>query len=145
MAVDTARKRLSALGARRPPLRRAGIPDGTIDQIDRQTITWYYGGILAGAPPSAAAIDKQLNDIIRERLETELGVSGDTTSLWEWYLEVQLGHVGQVNDLHFEWLGSFGYSSTTLQGRIKERLNTLGYTGDIDDMFFESWYNGDYF
>lgn len=46
MALDTAKKRHSALTFRRhyPPL-----PDGTIDQADRQTLIGLYGGILAQA------------------------------------------------------------------------------------------------
>lgn len=47
MAVDTAVKRHSALVyvAGAPPL-----PDGTISQADRQTLTGSYSGILAAAP-----------------------------------------------------------------------------------------------
>ena len=47
MAIDTATKRASALGTRRR--RLLPIPDGTIDQADRQTLLWCYGGILAAA------------------------------------------------------------------------------------------------
>lgn len=41
MAVDTAAKRASALAMTLP------IPDGTIDQGDRQHVLWTYGGVLA--------------------------------------------------------------------------------------------------
>ena len=41
MAIDTAAKRASVM--------HMIIPDGSIDQADRQTITWMYGGILASA------------------------------------------------------------------------------------------------
>jgi len=46
--IDTAAKRQSALTFRQI-WRRGLIPDGTIDQADRQTIAYSYGGILAGA------------------------------------------------------------------------------------------------
>ena len=46
--IDTAAKRQSALTFRQI-CRRGLIPDGTIDQADRQTIAYSYGGILAGA------------------------------------------------------------------------------------------------
>ncbi len=46
MAIDTAAKRASVAGMI--------IPDGTLDQGDRQTIAGFYGGILATA---AVAVD----------------------------------------------------------------------------------------
>jgi hypothetical protein len=51
--IDTPQKRLSALARRRLPwLRRftLPIPDGTIDQGDRQHILGLYSGIAAGEP-----------------------------------------------------------------------------------------------
>ncbi len=48
MAIDTAKKRASALSFGR--LYRLVPPDGTIDQADRQTIAGLYGGILADSP-----------------------------------------------------------------------------------------------
>jgi hypothetical protein len=49
MAVDTAAKRNSACASRRLPWSRRFLPfpDGTIDQADRQTVVFVYGGILA--------------------------------------------------------------------------------------------------
>jgi len=49
MAIDTARKRASVAGVGKIWRGRAIIPDGTIDQGDRQQIAWSYSGILAGA------------------------------------------------------------------------------------------------
>ena len=46
MALDTAAKRASALGYEVAPSLFI-IPDGTIDQGDRQTIADLYSGILA--------------------------------------------------------------------------------------------------
>ena len=51
MAIDTAKKRYSALGQRwgRLPFGRrfaVPLPDGTIDQADRQQLGFVYGGIL---------------------------------------------------------------------------------------------------
>ncbi len=54
MAIDTAAKRASALGDC-DYTQQFVIPDGTIDQGDRQTIADCYGGILA-APLGIAAL-----------------------------------------------------------------------------------------
>lgn len=43
MAVDTENKRRSVL-------HNLPAPDGTVDQPDRQQVTWNYSGILAEAP-----------------------------------------------------------------------------------------------
>ena len=52
MAIDSAAKRASAaaVSLEMPMV----IPDGTIDQADRQTIAYMYGGIAASAPAGAA-------------------------------------------------------------------------------------------
>jgi len=50
MAVDTASKRGSAIYMLCPWRVIPIIPDGTIDQGDRQHAAWMYSGILAGAP-----------------------------------------------------------------------------------------------
>ena len=47
MAIDSAVKRASALSFNM--FGKIIIPDGTIDQGDRQTILGVYSGILAGA------------------------------------------------------------------------------------------------
>jgi len=49
MAADTAQKRLSAMNIKCPWRRSGVIPDGTIDQGDRQGVFFMYSGILAGA------------------------------------------------------------------------------------------------
>lgn len=54
MAVDTAAKRLSALHLGSPWRLTLPLPDGTIGQADRQTLTYLYGGISAGAPVAEA-------------------------------------------------------------------------------------------
>jgi len=46
MAIDSEAKRASALSASTPDL--LPIPDGTVDQGDRQTTIGMYRGILAG-------------------------------------------------------------------------------------------------
>jgi hypothetical protein len=51
MPVDSAVKRGSAFTLRRLPwFRRFALPmpDGEIDQADRQQVGWVYAGILAG-------------------------------------------------------------------------------------------------
>lgn len=47
MAIDTASKRLSCLDYEEPWAEAMPIPDGTIDQGDRQHAIWSYSGILA--------------------------------------------------------------------------------------------------
>lgn len=47
MAIDTRSKRASALSALRPFILAPVLPDGTLDQGDRQHIAWCYSGILA--------------------------------------------------------------------------------------------------
>lgn len=47
MSLDTAQKRASAIGEF-SFCEVLPIPDSTIDQADRQTVAWVYGGILAG-------------------------------------------------------------------------------------------------
>lgn len=52
MAIDSASKRASALGFGFIAITLV-IPDGTLDQGDRQTIADQYSGILASAPSLA--------------------------------------------------------------------------------------------
>ena len=47
--LDTRSKRASGVSALRPYMIAPVLPDGTIDQIDRQHVAWMYGGIAAGA------------------------------------------------------------------------------------------------
>ena len=47
MPLDTRSKRASAITALRPWMIAPPLPDGTIDQGDRQHIAWMYSGILA--------------------------------------------------------------------------------------------------
>jgi hypothetical protein len=49
MAADTSQKRISAMNIKCPWRRSGVIPDGTIDQGDRQGAFRMYSGILAGA------------------------------------------------------------------------------------------------
>lgn len=51
MAIDTLAKRASTLNICSFQLP---IPDGVVDQGDRQTLLRYYSGILAGAAVEAA-------------------------------------------------------------------------------------------
>lgn len=59
MAIDTAAKRLSAIAVRRLPwFRRFAVPlpDGEIDQGDRQQLALVYRGILATEAAAAFAV-----------------------------------------------------------------------------------------
>ena len=49
MAIDTAAKRASSTLFVVPSFAIGVIPDGTIDQGDRQAVVWMYSGILAEA------------------------------------------------------------------------------------------------
>jgi hypothetical protein len=53
MAVDSAQKRASALNIMCPWRSILPLPD-TIDQADRQQVTFMYSGILAGEQASFA-------------------------------------------------------------------------------------------
>lgn len=50
MAIDSEVKRKSVAGAGRPFRPGVVVPDGTIDNPDRQAIGWSYAGIAAEAP-----------------------------------------------------------------------------------------------
>jgi len=50
MPLNTANKRGSAVSTAREWISIFPVPDGAIDQADRQQITWVYAGILAGLP-----------------------------------------------------------------------------------------------
>lgn len=56
MAVDTAAKRQSALTFGLPFMRGL-IPDGTLDQGDRQNAAFGYSAILAGEPVIIEALE----------------------------------------------------------------------------------------
>ena len=51
MALDSRNKRASACWPLLPSRGLLPLPDGTIDQADRQTLVLLYAGILANAPP----------------------------------------------------------------------------------------------
>lgn len=64
MAIDTRRKRQSALNFRRGHI--LPNPSGTVDQAERQTFVNFYSGILAAG---AAAIIVPLGRIVEVLLE----------------------------------------------------------------------------
>ena len=79
MALDTAAKRASALGYEFAPSLFI-IPDGTIDQGDRQTIVDLYSGILAILPqkwvtqaPDATSYSTQAPDTTSYTTQTPDG------------------------------------------------------------------------
>ena len=47
MAVDSQAKRMSATFLLLPVYTQGIVPDGSVDQNDRQAAIWVYGGILA--------------------------------------------------------------------------------------------------
>ena len=58
MAIDSAAKRQSAMMVFVPIHSRVPLPDGTVGQIDRQTLIMMYGGILAGVIIIATGLAK---------------------------------------------------------------------------------------
>lgn len=62
--MDTALKRASALNVSSPWRGILPMPDGSVDQVDRQVVPFMYAGITAAGAPAVA-----LNDdwIIRAR------------------------------------------------------------------------------
>lgn len=61
MAADTAQKRISAMNLKCPWRRSGVIPDGTIDQGDRQAAFRMYSGILAGAVLISELIHRRIS------------------------------------------------------------------------------------
>lgn len=53
--LDTRSKRASSVGIALIALLAPVLPDGTLDQSDRQHGTWSYSGILAGDNTSIAS------------------------------------------------------------------------------------------
>lgn len=66
MAIDSASKRASVLGFGFVALTLI-IPDGTLDQGDRQTINDSYSGILAVEPAVFPSQTEGLSSIIQDR------------------------------------------------------------------------------
>lgn len=54
--LDTPLKRLSGIHPSLPWRGLYPLPDGTIEQADRQVIAWLYSGISAGAAPATVAV-----------------------------------------------------------------------------------------
>lgn len=55
MALDTQQKRMSAVGVALPVPSLLPIPDGDIDEIDRQICVWFASVIAAGGYTTLAA------------------------------------------------------------------------------------------
>lgn len=53
--MNTASKRMAAIGVGLPVPRLLPIPDSTISATDRQWLCWCYVGIAAGLPVTASA------------------------------------------------------------------------------------------
>lgn len=113
MAVDTARKRASALGVGRPYLRLV-IPTGTIDQFARENIADSYGGILAASPPVVDACVLGLVSKISPELGLE-GAIGNPNLFLVGNISPELGQVGQI-----------GNENLFLVGKITPELGLTG-------------------
>ena len=69
MALDTARKRYSAMHTMCPWRGSATLPSGTVDQRERQSAAFLYSGILATVPTAVIYHGKpiaiaRVNDVI---------------------------------------------------------------------------------
>lgn len=66
MAIDTLVKRNSALSFSTLLLP---VPDGTIDQADRQTMAFSYGGILSGIAAVVAGFGSLTKPLVSKLVE----------------------------------------------------------------------------
>ena len=66
MAIDSAAKRASSAGFL--TLEEHVIPDGTLDQGDRQTMAWSYGGILAAALAAPIICAFELFSVLTDKI-----------------------------------------------------------------------------
>lgn len=96
MAIDTAAKRASASSFDQPYLTLV-IPDGTIDQANRQTIGDSYSGILAAAPPVVDACVLGLVGEITPELGLE-GAIGSPNLFLVGNITPELGLVGEIGN-----------------------------------------------
>ncbi len=84
MAVDTKNKRYSAIHVGCPWRSSLPIPDGTVDQGDRQHVAGFYRGVLAAAAADAdghlcgtvSALERLLGEAnVRQRMTGTVDVS----------------------------------------------------------------------
>lgn len=87
MAIDTAQKRYSAMNVMCPWRHVSVLPTGTVDAAARQTIRWFYSGILAAGGIVIGYV-ADLNTRLRVYLCAYYGLSGaqDLTMLVNRYL-----------------------------------------------------------
>jgi len=78
MAIDTAAKRQAA-AFNLIPINSITLPDGTVDQGDRQWAAWIYGGILAGAVAAPAPVVTSTR--IWEAIAVKLAATSAVTNL----------------------------------------------------------------
>lgn len=71
MAIDSEQKRKSAATVAMIWNGPSVVPDGTINQADRQHIGWSYSGIAAGAPPGANSMPMAM--IYYRQLRVQMG------------------------------------------------------------------------
>ena len=79
MAIDSRSKRASAAGILLPWLLVPVLPDGTLDQGDRQHIAWSYSGIAAAGPAQTAPGSVTLSDAGVYSLTFTVAIVGSLT------------------------------------------------------------------
>ena len=126
MAIDTAKKRASALGVGLAFITLV-VPSGTIAQADRQTIANTYSGILAAAPvvvspdcfsATQGVIDDQTNFVGIVDLQTN----------FQGVIELQNNHQGVIEPIS-SFNGEIDDSVTALNGPID--ATTLALQGKL--------------
>ena len=69
----------------------------------------------------------------------ELGYTGSNQDMEKSFLTDTLGKAVPNQQGMFEWLGSLGFTAYALQDRMKAYLNSLGYSGAINEMLKASF------
>lgn len=90
MAIDTAQKRFSAMNLMCPWRGIVVLPSGTIGAAARQTVRWFYSGILAAAGVTIAFVS-DLNTRLLIYLQAYYATSeNDLNVLTQRYLQNEL-------------------------------------------------------
>jgi hypothetical protein len=84
-----------------------------------------------------------LNDLKYDALETQTGISGHMADMYHAWLLAGTGESdGQTDDLEFLLLEQQGYTTGTISDRWFAFLRAAGYTGTLNDMFYQFWLAG---
>lgn len=79
--LDTRSKRASSVQILAPYILSPVLPDGTINQGDRQHTAWSYSGIAAGAIVAAKALTLQARSLVLTLKSRSLALTLQSRSL----------------------------------------------------------------